>query len=263
MPVNESKGLLIDTTLCVGCGACYEACKEANKLPETSEDFLQDKLSDTTFTVIEDQGDRYVRRMCMHCIDPTCVSVCPVGAFEKTALGPVKYHADRCMGCRYCMQACPFGIPRYEWASTRPLVRKCTMCSDRVEAGGQPACAEACPAEATIFASRSELVEIARARMEESPDQYFSHIFGLNDIGGTSVMMISDVPVAQLGYPANLGTDPLPSLTWQVLNKIPNISVFAGVALAGLWWITNRRDEVRRAEQQEAEVRHVDYQARP
>ena len=148
--LNE-KGLLFDVTMCVGCGSCYKACKEQNKLPETNKDFLKDHLSENTYTVVEQYGNKYARKLCMHCNEPACASVCPVGAFKKSDTGAVLYDGDKCIGCRYCMQACPHKIPRYEWEKTQPRVRKCVLCHDRVKAGKLTACAEACPTEATLF----------------------------------------------------------------------------------------------------------------
>jgi formate dehydrogenase iron-sulfur subunit len=241
--------LLFDVTHCIGCGACYEACKERNELPETSDDFLDDELSANTFTILQPhEGDRYSRRLCMHCQSPTCVSVCPVGALEKTALGPVIYHGERCIGCRYCMQACPFNIPKYEWDALWPLIRKCDMCASRVAEGNVTACTEACPADATVFGTREEMIALARSRIAENPDGYINHIYGLEEIGGTSVLFISDIPFEALGLPTNLGTQPLPELTWAVLEKIPRFSVLASVLLGGIWWITRRREEVAKAE---------------
>jgi len=120
----KKKALLIDLTLCIGCNACQDACKTENGLPEGEET----RLSDTAYTALEEHGDVYVRRMCQHCIDPTCASVCPVGAFTKTAEGPVLYDEAKCIGCRYCIQACPFQAPRYEWGSNYPRVQKCRFC---------------------------------------------------------------------------------------------------------------------------------------
>ena len=128
MPVVK-KGLLFDVTRCVGCGACYQACKERNHLPPTGSNFLEDRLSAQTYTVVQSRNERFVRRLCMHCEVPTCASVCPVAALEKTPAGPVVYHEDRCIGCRYCMVACPLSIPRYEWSKVLPRVRKCDLCA--------------------------------------------------------------------------------------------------------------------------------------
>ncbi|HDL00642.1 MAG TPA: 4Fe-4S dicluster domain-containing protein [candidate division Zixibacteria bacterium] len=238
--MNNRKALLIDTNLCVGCQACVEACKEENNQPDV-ETF---DLSSTSYTAVIDKGDVYLRRMCMHCEVPTCVSVCPVGALQKTELGPVIYDAEKCIGCRYCMQACPYGVPTYEWNTTNPKIQKCTMCYSRQKVGKIPACAEACPAEATIFGDRDELLAVARKRMIDEPETYVDHIFGEHEAGGTSVLFISSVPFKELGFPMNLPGEPLPDLTWNVISKIPRFSVFFGSFLYGVWWVIDRRMEI-------------------
>ena len=186
--------------------------------------------------------------MCQHCQEPTCVSVCPVGAFTKTAEGPVLYDENKCIGCRYCMQACPFQVPRYEWTSLKPRVQKCRLCSERVKAGKQTACAEACPTGATKFGDRDALIREAYERIKAEPGKYVNRIYGLNDVGGTSVLYITSVPFEQLGFKTNLQQTPLPELTWNVLEKIPSVVTVGGVFLSGIYWITSRREEVRRAE---------------
>lgn len=238
------RGILIDVSKCIGCGACREACRTKNNLPESNDTDLSAK----TYTVVKTAGQANYRRMCMHCLDPTCVSVCPVGAFRKTAGGPVIYAAEKCMGCRYCMVACPFGVPRYEWDKPLPLVQKCNMCADRVGDGGVPACAEACPTGATAFGERTELIREARARIVAEPGKYINRVYGRDEVGGTSVLYLSTVPFEQLGLPTNLDQKPLPLLTFRVLSKIPHLVALGGVALGGIWWITNRREEVARAE---------------
>src|SRR5581483_4826948 len=167
---RNSKALLVDITKCIGCHACEQTCKELHGFSPESEPVL----SATAFTVIETRGDRFVRRLCMNCQDPACASACPVGALKKTALGPVTYEGDRCIGCRYCMIACPFSVPKYEWSKALPLVRKCDMCADRVARGEQTACAEACPTGATKFGDRDALIEEGRERIVKNPGQYVS-----------------------------------------------------------------------------------------
>jgi len=238
------KALLIDITMCVGCNGCQDACKAENRLPEGKED----TLSATAYTALETHGETYVRRMCQHCEDPTCVSVCPVGAFTKTAEGPVLYDENKCIGCRYCMQACPFQVPRYEWTSLKPRVQKCRLCSERIKAGKQTACAEACPTGATKFGNRDDLVREANERIKAEPGKYVNRLYGLKDVGGTSVLYITSVPFEQLGFKTTLQQTPLPDLTWNVLEKIPSVVTVGGVFLSGIYWITSRREEVRRAE---------------
>lgn len=245
-PTEPQKAMLFDSTLCIGCGACYEACKEKNNLPRTAGDFLRDNLSSKTFTVVKVRSNRFVRRMCMHCVDPTCASVCPVGALQKTAIGPVIYDDTRCMGCRYCMAACPFNIPTCQWEAAWPLVKKCTMCHDRVSAGLATACSAACPTGATKFGNRDELIEEARSRLRDNPGKYVDHIYGLEEVGGTSVLLISDVTFDRLGYRMDLPKDALPKLTWKVLQKIPTVVTVGGAMLSGIWWLSNRRNVIAR-----------------
>ncbi len=249
------RALLFDDTKCIGCGSCMVACREQNHLPETE----APDLTAQQFTVIRKtsgkDGEINYRRMCMHCLDPTCASVCPVGALHKTKAGPVVYNAEICLGCRYCVEACPFGVPRYEWTSLNPRVRKCNFCADRLAAGKINACAEACPVGATIAGERDELLKEARSRLAAEPGKYVQKIFGEHDAGGTSVLMVSSVPFSQLGLPENLGSDPLPMLTFRVLSKIPPVVATGGFMLAGLWWLTNRKSEVARAEGGQGERR--------
>ncbi|MEW5946168.1 MAG: 4Fe-4S dicluster domain-containing protein, partial [bacterium] len=188
--------ILTDVTKCIGCEKCVEACKTANNLgPDVPlRDANPDGLSATRWTsIISMPGKRYVRKHCRHCLEPACVSACPVGALRKTKEGPVIYDAGRCIGCRYCMMACPYGVPRYDWASAVPYVRKCVMCYPRLREGLQPACTEACPREATVFGSRDDLIEEARGRIRDNPGRYIKRVFGERDVGGTSVLYVSDI----------------------------------------------------------------------
>ncbi len=244
----KQKGMLYDITLCVGCGSCYNACKEQNKLPETNKDFLKDHLSDKTYTVVEQYGDRYSRKNCMHCQEPACVSVCPVGAFTKTELGPVLYDADKCIGCRYCMQACPHKVPRYEWSALNPRVRKCILCHDRLKQGLPTACSEACPTGATMFGDLDDLREEAKKRLKENPGTYYQRIYGLEEAGGSNVLVISPVPFEQLGFVSNLPKQALPKLTAQVMEKIPGVVGVGAAFLTGMYWLTKRKNEVAKEE---------------
>ena len=244
-----SKALLYDATLCIGCKQCEQACAEENKLPYDDKIAAEAAQSDHKFTCILTKDDKFMRRLCMNCDEPACASVCPVAALRKTPEGPVIYEASRCMGCRYCMAACPFGIPKYEWSSVNPKVRKCTMCgTDRVLKGKPTACAEICPTGATKFGDREELIAEAKKRIADNPSNYVRHIYGLNEVGGTSVLLLSSIEPAEFGYPSNLPDDPLPLRTYQVLSRIPDFIPIGGILLGGVWWITHRREEVAAAE---------------
>ena len=240
----KQKAMLIDIKRCIGCGSCETACKQLhgfNPDPEPT-------LSDTTFTVIEPRGDKFVRKVCMHCNDPACASACPVGAIKKTALGPVVYDAGKCIGCRYCMLACPYQVPRYQWTKLAPYVKKCDLCSERVKAGGQPACTEACPVQASVFGDRNQLIADAWERIR-SDSSYVPQIYGLQEAGGGSVLFVSDVEFEKLGFtPLPTGNQPVPTLTASALGDSPKVVIMGGTILSALYWITQRRREVALAE---------------
>jgi formate dehydrogenase iron-sulfur subunit len=169
----------------------------------------------------------------------------------KTPEGAVVYDGDTCMGCRYCMMACPFGIPRYDWEKTVPYVRKCTLCHKRIVKGKKPACVEACKEEATIFGSREALIAEAKRRIKENPDRYVDKVFGETEVGGTSILYISDISLDFLGWKPNLGDEPLPDLTWAALSKVPPIVLGMGGLMAGIHFITSRRQRVAEEERRD------------
>jgi formate dehydrogenase iron-sulfur subunit len=243
-----SKALLYDATLCIDCKQCEKACANENHLRYDDATAAESIQSDHKFTVVLSKNDKYMRRLCMNCNDPACVSVCPVAALRKTEAGPVTYDADRCMGCRYCMAACPFGVPKYEWNKLAPRIRKCTLCSSRVQQGKATACAEACPTGATKFGDRDELLAEAQKRVRDNPQNYVNHIYGVNEVGGSSVLLLSSVPFEQFGYRTDMPRDPLPLFTYRVLSRIPDFVPLGGIMLGGVWWITHRREEVAAAE---------------
>jgi formate dehydrogenase iron-sulfur subunit len=246
------RAILTDTTLCTGCETCVSACRQTYGLGRDRAWRWKsriDDLSATRFCTIERRpGSHFVRKQCRHCNEPACASACIVGALQKKPEGPVIYDEKRCMGCRYCMMACPYGIPRYSWENNVPLVRKCILCYDRVKAGGQPACTEACPYKATIFGTRADMLAEAERRFAEKPGKYFAkpgksrpEIWGEHEIGGTSVLYISDIDLSFLGWRPNLGDQPLPTLTWAALSKVPPLVVGVAGAMSAVYWIVGRR----------------------
>ena len=128
-------------------------------------------------------------------------------------------------------------------------MQKCILCFEkRLEKGEEPACTAACPAGATIFGDRDELLRVARQRILDNPDLYVDHIYGETEAGGTSVLYLSAVPFEKLGFKVNVQENPYPKLTWEVLEKLPPIITTGAVALGGIYWITKRRAEVEREE---------------
>ena len=192
-----SAAILIDITKCVGCEECVLACKEENDLgPDRLRLGQQavDGLSATRFsTILRKPDDHFVRQQCRHCLEPACVSACLVGAMQKTPEGPVIYDSELCMGCRYCMVACPFEIPAYEYHNPiTPRVMKCTFCYERVaEEGKLPGCAQISPVEAITFGKRADLLALGHQRIKDNPGRYLDHIYGEKEVGGTSWMRSS------------------------------------------------------------------------
>ncbi len=240
--------LLFDQSLCIGCGACEQACQsEHDQRPHKP-----DKLDHESYTWVEDLGnDQYARHLCMSCEHPTCASVCPVGALEKSEFGPVTWDADKCMGCRYCMMACPFEIPTYEWMSANPRIRKCDMCVHRVTKDLPTACTSICPTGATNFGEREAMLTEAKRRLAKDPDRYQGAIYGEKEAGGTSVLMLLNRPVAASGLPDNVPQSDMPHLTWTVLEKLPQIIPVWGAFLGGMYWLGSRKEAVSKAEKNE------------
>jgi len=251
----EETSVLVDTTVCIGCRGCEGACAEANHLPDPVGDDRAYAAMRTTspdsFTVVNrvekaNGQARYVKRQCMHCIEPACASACPVRAIDKKPGGPVAYDGSRCMGCRYCMVACPFGVPKYQYSSATPLVRKCTFCAGRQAEGKMPACAEVCPSGALTFGRRGELVEEARRRVYGNPDKYVQHIYGEHEAGGTNWLYITDVPFERLGFEVAVNDDSYPKLVKGALGVPPVVMTLWPPLLMGIYAFSHRKDEAKK-----------------
>ena len=246
---TKTFAILTDVTLCTGCETCVHACKQTYHLGRDRAWRWKNKvddLSSTRFTtIITRPGGHHVRQQCRHCLEPACASACLVGALHKQDIGPVTYDSNRCIGCRYCMMACPYGIPRYSWEQNVPYVRKCILCYDRIKEGKQPACTEACPYAATIFGTRAEMLAEARQRITDNPGKYYPadkpRIYGEHEVGGVSVLYLSDVSLEFLGWRPKLGDDPIPALTWGALSKVPPLALGVAAAMSGVYWIIGRR----------------------
>ncbi len=251
-------GMLTDITRCFGCRRCEEACNKANNLPapETSfEDksvFDRERRTDAkTYTVVNRYANPktgepiYCKVQCNHCIEPACVSACLVGALKKSPEGPVTYNENVCIGCRYCMTACPFYIPAFEYFdASSPAIQKCFMCYDRISEGKVPACATECPVEAITFGKRSELLKLARDRIRNKPEKYIDYIYGEHEVGGTDWLYISSVPFEELGFPRDLETTPYPELTREFLSVVPLVLITCPALLGGFYLFSKRREQM-------------------
>lgn len=243
-------GILVDVTLCTGCEQCVRACSVThNQAPSGVEWEPSGKgLSGEQLLSIESvESGRFARKSCMHCLEPSCVSACLVGGITKTEEGPVVYDASKCIGCRYCMLACPHHVPRYEWSKTIPYMQKCDMCHDRLQEGKQPSCVEACPNGALLFGERDQLLSEARARIEQKPGSYLNRIWGQSEWGGTSVMYISDADLSTLDWPA-ADTPAISALTDPLIEKTPFIGGGVAIGLWALGTIISRRNKVMASE---------------
>jgi formate dehydrogenase iron-sulfur subunit len=240
--------VLVDTTACIGCRKCEWACNQVNELPaqplETFEDrsiFDAQRRPDAThYTVVNSFPETapagaatFVKVQCMHGNDPACASACLVSALVKQADGAVTYDPWRCMGCRYCMVVCPFGIPAYEYRNpTTPRVRKCGFCHERVAREGRlPACVEICPPQCLTFGPRNELLGIAHRLIRGEPGRYVDHVYGEHEAGGTSWLYLAGAPFAELTFPT-LGSESPAHLTETLQHGlfrdfIPPLSLFA------------------------------------
>ncbi len=248
---TEMMGILVDTTRCAGCRACEEICGEVNSLPEIDyDDAVLDKhrtTSITQYSVINryetEKGEVFVKTQCMNCVQPACASACLTKAMKKTEEGPVTWDEKKCMGCRFCMVSCPFDMPKFEYNSPVPRIQKCNMCWDLVREGELPACVENCPNEALMFGTRRELLEEAKRRIYQNPDDYVHHIYGEHEVGGTGYMYLSAVPFEQIGFRTDLGNEALPQMTRSFLYNVPVIETMLPLLLLGVHNATKRNDD--------------------
>jgi formate dehydrogenase iron-sulfur subunit len=274
------RSTLVDITQCIGCRACQVACKQWNDRDGEST-VLEDSLgfqnpamlSAKTYTLItfhelindKAQGGvdyAFAMRRCLHCLEPACASACPTQALFRQPDGPVTYNADRCIGCRYCVWACPWGVPTAEWDSLAPKIHKCTHCADRCDqplpsarngvaltedenkrfrdAVQVPACVKACPADALRYGTRDEMLAEARRRIGARPGKYIDHIYGEKEAGGTSVIYLSSVPFEKLGFPT-LQDEPYPAKSAIALGAVPPAVMAVGAILGSTYAFFRRR----------------------
>jgi len=260
---EDRMGVLVDTTVCIGCRRCEWACKKAHNLPagdieSYSNESVFDKMrrpGNESYTVVNRYNNQEnpnkpvnVKVQCMHCDKPACVSACIVGAFSKQENGAVIWDTDMCIGCRYCMVACPFQIPTFEYdKAIQPNINKCDFCYERARDGLLPACVEICPVEALIYGKRRDLIEIADKRVKLYPDRYIDKIYGFTEVGGTSWMYLANTEFEKFEFP-KLSDSPAPGVSESIQAGIfayfvPPIALYA--LLGGIMWITKNKENGR------------------
>jgi len=258
----EQSGCLVDSTLCIGCRKCEEACNRKNKLLRPDVPFTDTTVfrserrpSGKALTVVNEYAgppspdqsgakQTYVKVQCLHCLTPSCVSACIVGAMTKAKDGSVVYNPKICLGCRYCLVACPFQIPAFEYENAlTPRVRKCEFCADYAAGtGADPACAASCPTEALVFGKRTALLTLARDRLAKRPDRYVDHVYGEKEVGGTSWLYLTGRPAGEVGM-LDLPQSAPAHLTESIQHGIFRyglipLSLYG--ALGGLMWFNQR-----------------------
>jgi len=240
-------GMLYDSTRCIGCKSCVVACAQANELvPDTTLDSIHQAPNDLNAhtkniiklykgTVAESSEYAFVKRQCMHCLDPFCVAACPFHALEKDKqTGVVSWTPEKCIGCRYCQIACPYEIPKFEWDAFNARVVKCEFCGPRLAKNQEPACTFVCPTHAVIFGRRDVLMNEAHKRVASSPGKYYENrVYGEKEAGGTQVLYLSHVDFSKLGLPS-LPADEHPGrwMRWSELAQkwfLLPIAIYAGI----------------------------------
>ncbi len=260
---KEFMAVLVDTTRCVGCRSCEAACAEAHNLPgpDLGDTSVFDRIRTTSvkqLTVVNRyktaKGEVFAKKQCMHCNQPGCVAACLVKAMEKRREGAVTWGGN-CMGCRFCMVSCPFDVPKFEYESAVPKIQKCTLCWERLQKGGKPACVEACPTGTLVFGPRRALIEEANRRIYGEAGKYFPHIYGEREVGGTGYLYLAAVPFEQLGFRTDLGTTAYPEYSKGFLYSVPIVLFLWPAFLVGLNTLTRRDNAAKNREGGEKDER--------
>lgn len=258
---DDRMGALVDTTVCIGCRKCEWACKKVHSIPTPSIEEYEDKSvfenmrrpNTGALTVINAYDNPKnpdkpinVKVNCMHCDHPACVSACIVGAFSKQENGSVIWDGSKCIGCRYCMVACPFQIPAFEYDTAfQPDILKCDFCYNKIKEGQIPACVEICPVEAITYGKRYEIIELAHKKIKQEPDRYMDHVYGEHEAGGTSWVYLAGRDFDKLDFP-KVGNKPMPGTSESIQHAIfayfiPPLALYG--LLGGIMWLSKDNQE--------------------
>ncbi len=238
---DDTIAVIYDATRCIGCRSCVRACQSANNLPAAQHQYkdvdfnMPEKLSENNWTVIQVCGKKngagptddwsFIKKNCMHCNEPACASACPVAALRKTKDGTVIYEESRCIGCRYCLLACPYHVPQYQWKDRMPRVRKCNWCRQ---------CVDACPVGALVQGKRKDMIVEAHRRIDAEPGRYINRVYGENEAGGACQLILADMEHTKLGLP-NLSSAARSSYADKIMKGLPGWIIGLGLFLGGLY----------------------------
>ena len=262
---------LIDVTKCIGCKACQVACMEWN---DTRDEIGTNKgvydnppdLTENSWTVMRfaevelEQGklEWLIRKDgCMHCADPGCLKACPApGAVIQYSNGIVDFHEENCIGCGYCITGCPFNIPRLSRKDSK--VYKCTLCSDRVMVGLEPACVKTCPTGALLFGSKEDMLHHAEGRLDDLKKRGFAKagIYNPKGVGGTHVIYVlhhADKPEIYSGLPKEPSIGPMVGLWKGAAKPVASIALAAMGLGAFYHYVTKGPNEVPPEDEKEVE----------
>ena len=242
---DDDWGMLNDETICTGCKTCQFVCKKRAGFEPAGDLPMYDNprdLNAQNHTIVKMYRDdvkhehSYVKKQCMHCNDPACVSACPVSALTKHPDGPVTYDPSKCIGCRYCMVACPYNVPTFEYESATPQIHKCDLCYDELAQGKPTVCSATCPTGAIITGKRKDLIKEAWRRINANPDKYVHHVYGEHEVGGSAVIYLAGVDFEKIGFPP-LQSEALPVLPESIQHGIFKYFV-TPLALFGMLAVT-------------------------
>jgi len=229
---------LIDASKCVGCRGCQVACKQWNQNP----------AEETTFTGSYENPPALSSKT--HCSDAACMLACPAGAIYRTEYDTVKVDEIKCIGCNYCVAACPFHVIGFDRLANK--ARKCTFCLDRLQSGLKPACANACPTGSITFGDSRELIAKARVRVDQlkAAGHANATIYGLDEVGGTGMLYVLADSPEKYGFPADPHV-PVQTRFWNTIYAPLRVFVVVAVAL-GLW---SNRAQSKRIEEAKSKVK--------
>ena len=263
MPEIKHKAFIFDATRCIDCRSCMVACSVENKIDMNKTRIWVAGIG--LKGLFPDLIRASMVYHCMHCLEPDCLSACPVGAYNKRTDGPVLYNPTKCIGCRYCMNACPFGVPHFDFDKgllEGAFIDKCTMCPQRIDIGLEPACVATCPTNALVFGERADLVKEAHGRIQAHSGRYIDHVYGEFENGGTSYLILSNVPFAELGLPA-VGTRPVKDVSEEVMGFTIPFALGWGTLLTGTAVAVHLLNKRKEAVAREKEAKAAELEEAP